>query len=130
DEANNAWLLERLAGVPAGRRGARYACVLALVENARTVLVAGHVAGRIAERGRGGNGFGYDPLFEVEGLGCTFGELPSARKAELSHRADAARRLIPWLAGRGDGEDAGDAPDGGPADGGSADAEPAGGPRP
>jgi XTP/dITP diphosphohydrolase len=46
---------------------------------------------------RGCGGFGYDPLFEVIEYHCTFGELSPRVKACLSHRARAARQLIPQL---------------------------------
>lgn len=98
DEANNRWLLDRLAGVPDARRGAHYRCALALAEEARTLLVNGTVHGRIATGPRGHNGFGYDPLFVVAGGDSTFGQLPPEVKAARSHRADAVRRLRPWLA--------------------------------
>ena len=97
DAANNAWLLDRLAGIPNEGRGAHYRCVLALVDGRRTLQVRGAVHGRIAERESGTNGFGYDPLFLPEGEVRTFGELPPEVKAARSHRAVAIRRLHPWL---------------------------------
>ena len=45
----------------------------------------------------GTHGFGYDPLFEILEYHRTFGELGLAVKSCLSHRARAARRLIPAL---------------------------------
>ena len=98
EAANNEWLLERLGGVPDKQRGAHYRCALALVDGHRSLLVNGRVHGRIAGAPRGGNGFGYDPLFVVAGGESTFGELPPEVKADRSHRADAIRRLRPWLA--------------------------------
>jgi XTP/dITP diphosphohydrolase len=98
DEANNRWLLDRLSSIPDERRGAHYRCALALVDGRRSLLVNGTVHGRIAIEPRGDNGFGYDPLFVVTGGDCTFGELPPEVKAARSHRADAIRRLRPWLA--------------------------------
>ena len=98
DVANNEWLLECLKRIPDERRGAHYRCALALVDDRRSLLVNGSVHGRIAVEPRGTNGFGYDPLFIVAGGDRTFGELPPEVKAERSHRADAIRRLRPWLA--------------------------------
>lgn len=97
DEANNRWLLEQLDGVEMERRGAHYRCALAFIDERRSLLVNGRVHGRIAVEPRGRNGFGYDPLFVVSGGDATFGELPTAVKAERSHRADAIRRIRPWL---------------------------------
>jgi XTP/dITP diphosphohydrolase len=98
DVANNEWLLDRLNRIPAERRGAHYRCALALVDDGRSLLVNGSVHGRIAVEPRGTNGFGYDPLFVLAGGGRTFGELSREVKAARSHRADAIRRLRPWLA--------------------------------
>jgi len=97
DEANNMWLLDRLGGAPDARRGAHYRCALALVDEHLSLLVNGTVHGRIANEPRGRNGFGYDPLFVVNGGELTFGELPPEVKAARSHRADAIRRLRSWL---------------------------------
>ena len=98
DAANNEWLLDRLSRIPDERRGAHYRCALALVDDRRSLLVNGSVHGRISVAPRGNNGFGYDPLFVLAGGDRTFGELPQEVKAERSHRADAIRRLRPWLA--------------------------------
>lgn len=88
--ANNAKLLRALAGVPEGRRAARFVCALALAAPGRkTRTLRGECRGRILPEARGGNGFGYDPLFAPEGHGRSFGELPEAVKAGLSHRARA-----------------------------------------
>ena len=97
DEANNAWLLERLTDLPAEQRGAHYRCALVLVDADRSLVVNGRVDGRIATAERGTNGFGYDPLFVPEGRDRTFGELPPEVKADRSHRANAIRALRPWI---------------------------------
>jgi XTP/dITP diphosphohydrolase len=104
DEANNAKLLAALEGLPPERRGARYRCVLALAlpdlagprGGIPVVLRRGTFAGRISTAARGGNGFGYDPVFEPASEppgGATVGEWPPERKRAVSHRARAARRM-------------------------------------
>lgn len=95
DDANNALLLERLAGVV--DRRARYVCAAAYCDGARAFAERGTVAGRITERARGANGFGYDPYFESDELGLTFGEATPAEKARVSHRARAFARLLQRL---------------------------------
>ncbi|MGH9482486.1 MAG: non-canonical purine NTP pyrophosphatase [Terriglobales bacterium] len=96
--ANNRLLLERLQGVPAERRGARFVCVLALARAGQTVTTfAGSATGVILEAGRGRLGFGYDPLFYSPEAGCAFGELTREQKAAFSHRGQAARALWAWL---------------------------------
>jgi XTP/dITP diphosphohydrolase len=109
DEANNAKLLEALAGLPPERRGARYVCALALALPERAgprggvplVVTQGTCRGRIATEPRGTGGFGYDPIFEPASEppgGRTLGLWTPAEKHAISHRARAARRMSPRLA--------------------------------
>ncbi len=104
DEANNAKLLEALAGLPPERRGARYRCALALAVptdagrrgGLPVRFTRGTFVGRIATVPRGANGFGYDPIFESATEppgGTTVGEWAPERKRAVSHRARAARRM-------------------------------------
>jgi len=96
--ANNAKLLEQLARVPAGERGAEFRTALCLlVPGGEPVVVHGIVRGRILEVPRGGHGFGYDPLFEVAELGKTLAELTTEEKNRISHRARAFAALRPHL---------------------------------
>jgi len=100
DVGRTALLLERLRGVPAERRTARFRCVIAVVGRtgpARTV--EGVVEGRIAAAPRGAGGFGYDPVFFHLPSGRTFGELSDAEKSGVSHRALAARAARALLRG-------------------------------
>ncbi len=95
DAGNNAYLLSRLAEVPADRRTARYRCVLALVEpDAAPVTFAGITEGSILTAPRGAGGFGYDPLFLSHDLGCTFAEAPADAKHAVSHRGRALREFL------------------------------------
>jgi XTP/dITP diphosphohydrolase len=112
DVDNNSKLLAALAGVPPDRRGARYVCALVLADGrpevqdprGRIPILAqtrGTLRGRIAERGRGSGGFGYDPIFEPMGEppgGQTLGLWSVAAKNRVSHRARAARRMARRLA--------------------------------
>lgn len=96
DADNLRLLLERMAAVPAGRRSARFRCVLAYVRSAADsapLLAEGSWEGRIAVAPRGEAGFGYDPVFEDAASGLTAAELPAVRKNELSHRGQALRAL-------------------------------------
>jgi XTP/dITP diphosphohydrolase len=95
DADNNALLIRQLADVPAENRTARFICALALSDGqGRVILTAsGRVEGRILTGPRGGGGFGYDPLFLVESLGKTTGELPADQKHRISHRGKALRRM-------------------------------------
>ena len=90
DAANNAKLLEALAGV-ADRR-AHYVCVIAFVRDAdddAPIVCEGHWHGEIGVAPVGDGGFGYDPLFVVPTHGCTAAQLDPALKNRLSHRGQA-----------------------------------------
>ena len=91
DDANNAELLRRLAGLPADRRRARYRCVLAFLpgQGAPVEFFQGTCSGLMLEVPRGSGGFGYDPLFLSDDLGITFGEATAAAKDAVSHRGRA-----------------------------------------
>lgn len=79
-------------------RGARYLSAVAFRDGDTSVSFTGEVVGRIAEKIRGTNGFGYDPIFmPEEGDGRTFGEMSATEKARISHRARAFRKLGEWL---------------------------------
>ena len=110
DEANNARLLRELAGVPDESRTARFVCCLALSDGRETLLEAtGVVEGMILRRGRGQDGFGYDPLFLVVGTGLTAAEMQPQQKNAISHRGlatrELARRLEQMLASQREGRD-------------------------
>ncbi len=103
--ANNALLLARLDAIPDELRTARYRCCLVMTapfgdgSDALEIVAMGVTEGRIARIPRGRQGFGYDPIFVSDELGCTFGEAGSARKHEVSHRARAVAALAEVLKG-------------------------------
>ena len=94
-EANTRKLLAELDGQ--ADRSARFRTVIALVQGTDETLFEGIVDGRIAPGERGTEGFGYDPVFEPEGLGLTFAELGVETKNSMSHRARAVKRLAEYL---------------------------------
>jgi XTP/dITP diphosphohydrolase len=98
DVWNNMVLLQRLAGVPAAQRSARYHCVLVAARDGRpTQSGEGSVDGLILEAPRGTGGFGYDPLFFLPELNCTMAELDLETKLSLSHRGRALQALLDKL---------------------------------
>lgn len=99
DDANNRLLLEKLGDLPPAKRGARYYCHVTLADPAGEVRAESHATcrGVIRREGVGGNGFGYDPLFEVREYHRTFGELGPAVKRALSHRSRAMRVILPRI---------------------------------
>lgn len=91
-----AKLLSRVAntGTKSDRRRARFRCVLAVARDGQVLATfEGVVDGKIAERPRGSHGFGYDPIFIPDGFKETFAELPEEVKNNISHRAEAVRKL-------------------------------------
>jgi len=99
DAANNALLLEQLAGIPDQRRAARYRCIVAFVStpSAGPEIVEATCDGFVLQGPRGTAGFGYDPLFYSPELHMSFGEAPAASKHRVSHRGRAFRALIEVL---------------------------------
>jgi len=99
DESNNGRLLEQLGRTPLEKRTARYVCHVALCDPSGAIRAEteSFFSGRILFEPEGSHGFGYDPLFEVVEYGRSFGVLGPEVKARLSHRAKAARQLIPAL---------------------------------
>jgi XTP/dITP diphosphohydrolase len=76
-------------------RSAAFICALTLAwPDGHVESVEGRVDGTIVWPPRGGNGFGYDPIFQANGYDITFGEMDPARKHEISHRADAFAKLV------------------------------------
>jgi len=87
-------LLADLAASGERDRSARFVCVAALAFPGGEVITArGECPGRILDAPQGGGGFGYDPIFEVEGGGRSMAELPPTEKNRISHRARALLSL-------------------------------------
>jgi len=96
---NVALLLERLDGVAAERRTARFTTVaIARWPDGREVAAIGSVEGRISAEPRGSGGFGYDPVFVPDdGDGRSFAEMSPEEKHACSHRGRAFRTLADGL---------------------------------
>ena len=96
DEANNDLLLEKLDGVPMEKRGAEYVCAICCCfPDGREIVVRGICRGKIGFERDGNKGFGYDPLFLVDGR--AFGRYTAEEKDEISHRGNALRKLVAEL---------------------------------
>lgn len=98
DAANNSRLLEECQNIPAHHRQAAFVCVLAFVTpEGVEELFRGRVSGQILAAPRGEGGFGYDPLFQVDGFGLSMAELELADKNVISHRARAFMEFRQYL---------------------------------
>jgi XTP/dITP diphosphohydrolase len=75
-------------------RSAKFVCALALAmpKGAHEIFL-GEVQGRLEFPPRGTRGFGYDPIFVMDGMTETFGEIDPELKHSISHRAQAFAKL-------------------------------------
>ena len=101
-EANMTTLLKELEGK--ANRKARFRTVISLIltsptggQGGSSSLFSGIVEGEIIRERRGGEGFGYDPIFQPEGYDKTFAELGNDIKNTISHRARAVAKLAAHL---------------------------------
>jgi len=77
---------------------AQFRCAVALASPQGSVDTAeGVCPGEVIPQERGRRGFGYDPIFLVEGTGRTMAELSLKEKNRLSHRARAIQAILPTL---------------------------------
>ena len=94
-EANMTKLLHELG--ENNNRRARFRTVIALIQQGEVHEFDGIVNGDIIRERRGGEGFGYDPIFQPDGYDLTFAELGSEIKNTISHRARATQKLADYL---------------------------------
>ena len=93
-EDNNKKLLGELRGVALSERNAKFKTIIAVVtEDKQVKTVSGECKGKIGFELKGKEGFGYDPLFIVEGYEKTFAQLGEEIKNKISHRAKALEKL-------------------------------------
>lgn len=90
----NQNLIERLSGVPDEKRTARFVCAIAAaLPDGEVLTTMGTMEGIIGYEERGGNGFGYDPIFYLPEYKMTSAEISPELKNELSHRGKALRLM-------------------------------------
>jgi XTP/dITP diphosphohydrolase len=81
-------------------RKAHFKTVIALNINNGQFLFKGIVEGEITTQKKGGQGFGYDPIFRPKGYDKTFAEIPILLKNKISHRAKAIEELLAFFKSR------------------------------
>ena len=97
DEDKINKLMCELAATGSENRTAHFACVICCAfPDGRKIFAYGKCDGNIGYAPRGNNGFGYDPIFFVEG-NKTFAELTDTQKDAMSHRGKALRELSELL---------------------------------
>jgi XTP/dITP diphosphohydrolase len=89
-----AWTELEAAQAPYPRR-AQFRCTLVLAwPDGHDEVFEGVMPGQVVWPMRGDQGHGYDPIFQPDGFDITFGEMDRWKKNEISHRADAFRKLV------------------------------------
>jgi len=97
DKDRRRYLVQNLEGTSQPWK-ASFKSVVALVgPEGSPIVTKGICPGVIIPEGRGNGGFGYDRIFRLEETGLTMAELTTEQKNELSHRAQAVKKLIPIL---------------------------------
>lgn len=97
DEANRTKVLQELRDISDDKRTARFQCVIVLMRSAvdpTPIICQGTWEGKIVTALACDDGFGYDPIFWVPDYNCTAAELSFAVKNQISHRAQAMKKLI------------------------------------
>lgn len=88
------WAMLEEANAPLPRL-AQFRCTLVLAwPDGHDEVFEGVMAGQVVWPARGNQGHGYDPIFQPDGFDVTFGEMDRWQKNEISHRADAFRKLV------------------------------------
>ena len=90
-------LLNELGGKT--NRKAKFVCCMTLVDENGIVIfqTIGKCHGSIVKERKGVNGFGYDPIFLVDGYDKTMAELLPEEKNQISHRAVALKKVVEFL---------------------------------
>ncbi len=83
----------------ANNRKAKFVCAMTLVDEGGNILfqTRGECHGDIAKEQSGLNGFGYDPIFIVEGTSKSMAQMSEEEKNEISHRGRALRKILELL---------------------------------
>jgi len=98
DKANLEKVLEQLIDIPTEERTAYFICVAALyLPNGESHCEEGRFYGRILTSPVGENGFGYDPIFQPDGLAISSAQMSSEEKDQVSHRGKALRAIAPHV---------------------------------
>lgn len=91
----NAYILDKLKGLPNERRKARYmCCIAAAFPDGTTKTTMGTLPGIIAHKiSDGTNGFAYDPIMYIPEFGKTMADMTMEEKNNVSHRGQALRKM-------------------------------------
>ncbi|MGN1125499.1 MAG: RdgB/HAM1 family non-canonical purine NTP pyrophosphatase [Candidatus Gastranaerophilaceae bacterium] len=90
-------LLNELEGVE--NRSAKFTCCMSLLDENGDLIyqVTENCNGEIVKKRKGVNGFGYDPIFLVNGYNLTMAELSAEEKNKVSHRGKALNKILDYI---------------------------------
>ncbi len=98
DKANYEKVLDQLKEVEDSYRGAYFICVAALyLPTGESHCEEGRFYGSMLRSPVGENGFGYDPIFQPEGLSLSSAQMSAEEKDAVSHRGKALRAIAPHV---------------------------------
>lgn len=98
DHKNITKVLGLMKDVEGSDRSARFVCALCLASPEEVLAeTQGKVEGVITEKEIGEKGFGYDPIFLVNGKNKTAAQMEPDEKNAVSHRGNAIRKIKPML---------------------------------
>lgn len=99
DKDRREKILEEMVSVPRGQRQAAFVCAMALCLPDGSILKTTEERwhGSIGFESRGENGFGYDPIFELDGRNETSAMITNEEKNTLSHRGQAWRKMVDFI---------------------------------
>lgn len=98
DAKNNQKLIREMQNVPDDKRSARFCSVIAAVfPDGKEITAEGFIYGKIGYEEKGQYGFGYDPLFIIDGYGRRMAEIDANVKNKISHRANALKAFVKKL---------------------------------
>jgi XTP/dITP diphosphohydrolase len=98
DIQNNERLKKAMQDIPDDKRSARFCSAIAAVfPDGKEIMAEGYVYGKIGYAEKGDHGFGYDPLFVIDGYDKTMAEIDSSEKNKISHRANALKEFVKML---------------------------------
>lgn len=91
-QERNQAILDRLKDKQGTERNVKFVCVIAYANNDKVFTAKGEISGKIANKSKGKNGFGFDSIFELDN-GKTLAELTNKEKNNLSSRKLALEKL-------------------------------------
>lgn len=101
-DVKNQAILDNLKNAEGKERSARFVCAIAAAfPDGRVITTVATIEGMIADKKRGKNGFGYDPLLYVPEYDMTTGEMEPELKNKISHRGKALELMKEKLKNEG-----------------------------